>query len=443
MRNLLTSLLLLATLGTALAQDDIYNLRECIALAVDNNISVQQSLLDIKQAEIERSDALGVFVPRLNGNASYSVNTGASINPVTNEFQNQRFASFTAGVGAGLTLFDGLRNFKGLQRAKLSQLAAQYRNEKLVDDIALAVANGYLQVLFNKENVKVLVEQHNLTQGQIDQTQALVDAGVAPRGDLLELRATYAQEETQIINAQNAVLISKISLAQLLNLENYETFDIAQDDYELPPSDILNQGVGTIIDAAREGRFEIKIAEQNTLLAEKDYEIARGGYLPTLSAFAQYNTRYADNDFFNRDFTEQLYQNDGTAYGFQLQIPFLNGFATRNSVRRSRINIENNKLAAEQAELDLESNVYQAYNDALGSKAAYEASLVAVEAREQAFSFAQDRFDVGMMNSFDFTQAQVQLTNAQTTLLQNKYDYIFKLKTLELLSGVPVEQIKL
>ncbi|MEP0479555.1 MAG: TolC family protein, partial [Nonlabens sp.] len=86
---------------------------------------------------------------------------------------------------------------------------------------------------------------------------------------------------------------------------------------------------------------------------------------------------------------------------------------------------------------------YQAYNDAKGSKAAYESASSALEAREQAFDYARERYNVGLMNAFDFNQAQTALTNAQSSLLSNKYDYIFKLKVLELFNGIAPEELKL
>src|SRR5690606_10531614 len=101
----------------------------------------------------------------------------------------------------------------------------------------------------------------------------------------------------------------------------------------------------------------------------------RGAYYPTLSAFFGYNTRYADNDPLMRGFMEQLYLNDGIGYGLQLTVPIFNGFAVRNNVKRSKINLRNSEYLLEQAELDLESNVYQAYVDVQGSRKAYDAAV--------------------------------------------------------------------
>ena len=135
--------------------------------------------------------------------------------------------------------------------------------------------------------------------------------------------------------------------------------------------------------------------------------------------------------------------NDGISYGLSLNVPILNGFSTRNSVKRSEINIKRAEYQLEQTKLDLESNIYQAYVDAQGSAKAFEAAQTSVESQEQAYDYAQERYDVGLTNAFDFSQSKFRLSNAQSQLIQAKYDYIFKLKVLELYFGVAPEDIKL
>tara|TARA_R110002072_G_scaffold302406_1_gene485202 strand:- start:11764 stop:13080 length:1317 start_codon:yes stop_codon:yes gene_type:complete len=413
-----------------------WTLEEAVAYAVENNISVKQSELDLDLADIQKDDAIGRFLPSLNGNASINSNTGANINPVTNSFENTTFTSFTTGFQSNVTLFDGLRNLRQLQRAKMQQIASQYNLSQMKDDIALFVANSFLQILFEKENLKIIQAQIEITKEQLNRTNELVDAGVVPRGDLLEIKSTLANDEQRIVRAENQIRIGLINLAQTLLIKDYENFDIVDTDYELPVSTILDQSVSDVIQKAKETRYEIKIASQNLDIAEKDLQIARGAYYPTLSAFAGYNTRWADNDFFNRNFITQLYENDGTFIGAQLQVPIFNGLGVRNNVKRSKINIERANYQKEQAELDLESNVYQAYTDAQGSLKAYEAAVVAEEAQEQAYEYSKERFEVGIINSFEFSQALLRYENTQSEAIRAKYDYIFKLKLLELYFGI-------
>ena len=477
MRNLFTLLFTIFLVGTLSAQEKKWTLQECLQRALENNISIRQSQLDIEAADLDRIDAIGNFLPALNGQATNSWNTGLTQNVTTGVLQSQTTRNLSLGVTASLNLFDGLRNFKQLQRAKIAKLAAQYSLDKMEDDIALFVANGFLQVILNKENLKVLEAQNTVTTEQINQTRELVDGGVLPRGDLLEVQAQNAGELQSIVEAQNAVQISLISLAQTLLIKDYKNFDIADEGYEVAGEAILLNSPQDIIEKAKEERYEIKIAEENRKLAEQDVELARGAYLPTLGAFVNYNTRESgagrfldpvlDPDEPTRQigfvegteqvvvapntvstlgsplpFFEQLYLNDGISYGFQLSVPVFNGFATRNQVKRNKVNVKRAEYNLEQAKLDLESNVYQAYLDAQGALKAYEAAQVAAESQELAYDYAKDRYDVGLTNAFDFSQSKQRYDNAQIEMNRTKYDYIFRLKVLELYFGVPISELK-
>lgn len=476
--SLIAFALLTSFLGRA--QEKQWTLEECVNYALEHNISIKQTELDLENSDIDKLDALGNFIPSVNASASNAWNTGLTQNVTTGILETQTTRNFSAGVSAGLTLFDGLRNFKQLQRARISKLASQYALDKMKDDIVLFVADAYLQVLFNKQNLEVLKAQNEVTQEQLDRTKELVDAGSLPKGDLLEIQATNADEQQRIIVAQNNIKISLISLAQTLSIKDYENFNIVERDYDIFGTEIMENSVDDIIAAAKEERSEIKIAEANKDLAEKDVEIAKGAYLPSLDAFFNYNTRESgagriqtivqEPDEPTRQigvvestgevvvapsqptttttigsplpFMEQLWLNDGITYGLQLRIPVLNGFQVRNQVKRREVAVKRSQYELEQAELDLEANVYQAYVDAQGAFKAYEAALVAADAQEEAFQYASERYEVGLNNAFDFSQAKVRYENSQREVLRTKYDYIFKIKVLELYFGVPVSDLK-
>ncbi|MFN3969215.1 TolC family protein [Flavobacterium sp.] len=420
------------------AQQKKWTLEECVAYALENNISIQQSELDLKVSDVLKMEALGRFLPDISGTANYGINTGANINPATNQFENQSFRSASANINTGILLFNGLANWKNLQRAKINKLANTYKLDKMKDDIALSVANSYLQILFNKEQVKVLVNQNKITKENIKRTKELIDAGTVPAGDIYELQATDASQEQQIVNAQNTLFISKLGLAQTLLLKDYANFDIAVDDMNVPATEILFQTPEAIAIKAREVVKDIKIAATNYEEAQKSVSLVKSDYLPRLSGFVGYNTRWSQS--IPIGFVDQLSVFDGTNVGIQLNVPILNGFATRGNVQRTKISAERSKLLLDQAELDLERTVFQAYNDVLNAHKSYEAAVKTAEARKLAQNFSKERFDVGLLNSFDYSQALLTYENAQSEVIRTKYDYIFRIKLLEFYFGIPIIQ---
>lgn len=446
MKNIITTLVLLFAIFASQAQMRKWTLLECVEYAMEHNLTVEQFGLDLENAKIDKSDAVGNMLPNLNGSTSVSSNTGFSINPTNNLPTNSTAFNVNAGISSNVTLFDGLRNVKQLNRAKLNAIANQYRLDDLKDDIRLNVANAYLQVLSSKEQLKTFKAQYAVTEQDLKRTKELVESGVVPRGDLLEIEATAASQQQQVVNGEGMVLISRVNLAQLLQITDYENFDIADEEFEVPPSDILNNSAKVIFDKALSFRNDIKLSESFVGLAEEDLKIAKGAYLPTLSAFFQYGTRYSDvtqipdgnGGAYTPNFTDQLWIFDGISYGAQLNVPIFNGWSTRNNVKRSQISLEKAKLQLEQDKLDLETTIQQAYVDVGTFDKAYEAAQKTLEARRLAYEYAKERYDVGLMNAFDFSQAQSRVDNAEADVIRTKYDYIFRLKILEFYFGLPI-----
>ncbi len=445
--RIITALFVL-TAGMLSGQVRKWTLKECVRYAEDNNLTIQQFELDLENAEIDKSDAIGNFIPNLNGQLSGGGNKGFTIDPSSNRPTTEAINTANGSITSAVSLFDGLRNVNQLRRAKMNALSNEYRLQNLKDDIRLNVAVAYLQVLSDKETLKVSRAQLAATQQDLDRTRAQVEEGVLPDGDLLEVQATAANQEQQIINNENAVLLSRIALAQLLQITDYQNFDVADEDYDVPPSDVLDNSPKVIFEKALAWRNDIKVSEMNVELAEQDLKIAKGAQSPTLGAFFNYATRYSSNlvlpdpdnpgQTYTPNFGDQLWILDGISYGARIDIPFLNGFSTRNSIKRSQIDVKRAELQLEQDKLDLETNVNQAYVDVLNAAKNYEAAVKTLEARELSYDYAKERYEVGLLNAFDFGVAQARVDNAKAEVIRTKYLYIFRIKVIEFYFGLPI-----
>lgn len=482
MKASLTIVLLFSLIVSGYSQDTSiegkkWSLRDCVNYAIENNIQVKQNENNIALAEVDKKDAVGNFIPTVNINGSTQWNSGLTQDARTGVLVNQTNQTTFGSLSSGVPIYRGLRNQNELKRAELSILAFQYQLDKAKDDISLFVINAYLDVLFAKEAVNVAIPQVEITREQLARTNQLVEAGTLPRGDLLDVQATLANDEQNLIITENNVKLNLISLAQLLQLEDYSTFDIADEEIEtLPLINLADYSVDMIYSKALETRNEIKVAQTNIEIAEKDIKLAKGAMHPTLSGFFNWNSRYSDRDQITGSiidpdnptqvigmvettgdnvispnyiaeigaadsFFDQFDQNRGSSFGLSLQIPVLNGFRAANQVKRAKIGLEQQKYQLEQEELDLEKIIHQVYADAIGALKLYDASKRSLEAREVSFDYAQERFDVGVLNSFDFSQIKNQLVRANSDFLRAKYDFIFRVKLLEYYYGVPVQDL--
>lgn len=433
------------------AQSRQWSLEDCVKYALEHNISIRQSELDTQSAGIDKKAAFGSFLPTVSANASHSWNIGLNQDITTGLLKNQTTQFTSAGANVGIDIYKGLQNLNTLRKANLSIVAAKYQLQKMKEDIALNVANAYLQVLFNKENLKVQNNQLVIDTKQLNRTQELVNAGTLPKGDLLDVKATIAADNQKVINAENALLISKLSLTQLLQLNSFEDFDVADSNEFQMDQTILSQTPTSIYDKAKQERLELKIAQTNLEIAQKNVIIAKGAYQPTLRGFYNFNSRVSYADIALRDntgaiigtqsspkFIDQFSDNKGQSFGAQLSIPVFNGFAIRNNVARTKVSFEKSKIALEQQELELQRNVYTAFTDAKGALKAYESAIQALDARSESYNYSKEKFEVGLMNSFDLSQSQTLLSAAQSEVLRTKYDYIFKTKILEFYFGIPI-----
>jgi len=464
---IISAVLFLCTLVLS-AQMKEYTLEECVLIALENNISIKQSELDLESAEVDKSDAMGSFLPRVNAQSQHIWNNGLSQNITNGLIENltTQFSSF--GGNVGVTLFNGRQNINQLSRANLNLLARQYQLDDMKDDVSLFVANAYLQVMFNRELEQVQRYQLELAKQELERTQLSIDAGILTPVEIYEIEANIATQEQAVIQAENAYRLSRINLAQLLLITDYENFDIAKEDMDIPFSEILTETPKAIYEKALTLRNDIKLGITNLEIAEKDIDLAKGAQMPTLTAFYNYNTRISYSDRFIEtgnfietpigivqengavvvsqfpereitgpsSFSKQFGQNDGQSYGLSLNIPIFNGLAVKNNIKRRKLNLERIENQLEQTKLDLESTINQAYNNAKGAYKFYDASEKTLIARKQAFDIAKQRFEAGVMNSFDYVQARQRYQIAASDIVRAKFDYIFKLKVLEFYFGL-------
>ena len=468
--NKVASLIFCFLSFTINAQVKKYTLLECVNIALEKNIRIQQSEFDLEGADIDRGDAIGNFLPRINAQSQHIWNNGLSQNITNGLIENltTQFSSF--GGNLGVTLFSGKQNINQLARANLNIISRQYQLEDMKDDISLFVANSYLQVMFNKEFEQVQRYQLEIAKQELERTQLRISAGVQTQAEIYEIEANLASQEQALVQSENATRLSLISLAQSLLITDYENFDIADVNFNVPLSQILLEKPKKIFEKSLTLRNDIKVAATNIEIAKTDIDLAKGALLPTLSAFYNYNTRISYSDRFIEtgnfietpigvvkengslvvtqfperaitdplSFGDQFRQNDGHSYGLALNIPIFNGLSIKNNIKRRKLNLKRSETQFEQTKLDLENTINQAYNNAEGAFKFYEASEKTLKARKEAYLIAEKQFEAGVLNSYDFIQIKQRYDIAASDNVRAKYDYIFKLKVLEFYFGVEI-----
>jgi len=429
-----------STMGQEKAQEP-WSLEQCIKYAFDNNIQIKQQLLYVKSGEGNLFQSKMGLIPSLNATGNQSYNYDRAIGYSNNQPINGDLKNTSLSLSANVSLFKGLQKYNTIKQYEFDLLATASDVEKIKNNVALSVASAFLQILYSEELVATSNRQLDLSKLQVERTSVLVKAGSLPEGNLLEIEAQVASDELQLVNAQNQLDLAYLNLTQLLEIKIIEGFKIQKpvlDKFEEKLVELTPKGV---FETAQESMPQIKSANFRVLSAQKKLSIAKGGLSPSLSLSGYYGStaeKILDNNTAQTPFFDQLKDNVSKSFTFTLSVPIFNGWMIRNNISNSRILLDNAKLSFESEKNVLYKDIQQAYTDALAAQKKLKATQKSLLALTEAFRYSEQKFNVGLVTSVDYTTAKTKLSKAETDLLQAKYELIFKSKILEFYKGIPL-----
>ena len=468
----LTIIALISLISSLVAQNE-WTLEDCINYAIENNISVKRQELAATTAEKNHFQSYMELLPNLNANGQHYYNAGKAINYETYEYTDQSFQGGSVSVNSEITLFSGLQNFNTIKKSKYDLMSQLESVEKIKNDITLNIATAYLQILLYIELRDNAEKQLDITKEQVEKTKRLVEIGNAAKGDLLQIEAQLATEKAALIDGENNLKLSYLTLSQLLNLNSSDDFNIV-----IPTiTDItLEKELGSVNNIYNEAINllpEIKSAEYNVESSKRNVAISKGTLSPTLSAGYQYSSRYNElsnkldsmtmgissyptgvtasgDDIFNYtslshyassySYGDQLSDNASHAIYVALRIPIFNKWRNKNRIDQAKITLSDSKLNLDLKKQNLYKSIQQARAQALAAMERYKANVEAVESMEEAFRYTEQKYQVGLVDILEYKTAKNNLNKTKSDLSQAKYEYIFKTKILEFYKG---EQITL
>lgn len=416
-----------------------WTLKECVDRALEKNISIQQNKLNLELAKKEVEISKGNFLPNLNANTGSNVNFGTGFSPVTNSRVATSFFGGSLNMSSGINVFNGFRNTNTYKQAQLGVESSLYDLKKIENDVSLFVVNGYLNVLFAKENLIVAKVQYEISKNQIEAAESRFKSGVIPKGELLNVESTAATNLQTLVAQENALDLALLNLSQLLQV-TAEGFGVSPVDVGTPTANLFYKTSTTVYEKSLERLPEIARAKLAIENADLNIAISKSAFLPSISAQVGLSTNYGFNlnlptGFNNTPFADQLVDNFGYGFGFNMNIPIFNRFQTKNRVAQSLINKEIFETRLESEKLNLKQTIEQAFLDVKTALKTYEAAKISLESQQEAFKNAQERYNFGAMTLFDFDQVRTRIVNAEATLIRSKYDYVFKTKVLQFYSG--------
>jgi len=421
-----------------------WSLESCINYAIDNNIQIKQQALNVNYYQNQLNQSKYDRYPNLNGNMGYSFNFGKTITG-NNTYSDENSSTIDFGINSEVTLFNSFAKQNTIKKREFELQATLQDLEKAKDDISLAVVQAYLEILFNKELVATSKEQLEITQQLIENNKKQVEAGNMAKGKIFETEAQYANEELTLTNYENQLSLSLLNLMQLLELEVTESFDIA-----IPNFDAIELGTellasSIVYSKALSERPEILSKELQLQGIEKENAIAKAQLYPSLVAggsyYTLYNNTYTYYDPITYQATDKIPfgdQLDGNRRGslyLSLRIPIFNGMATKTNHQNSLINYENATYELQLEKNNLLKEIQQVHANAVAAMKKFYSSKKAVESTKEAFRYVEEKFNLGIVTPLEYNDSKNKVTNAQSSFIQAKYEYIFRIKILDFYNG--------
>jgi len=435
--SVFTLMLAASMINPSSAQQRI-TLKRATELVIENNLQIKQAKFSEAISEVNLNQSKLAVLPTLNANSGLNFNYGRSIDLNSNQFINRAITSNNATVISNTNLFQGFRRMNEISQNKLQLEADKSNTQKVKNDLVLAVVTNYLSVLNAQDLLTASKQQLDIANQQLDIEQKFFDVGNRTLADLAQSKSQVATAELNVTNAKNQVDLAFLDLAQLLELDPSIPFEI-----EKPQIDnIINVNAAySAVDVFKTASLnfpDIKLAAFRKQVFEKEIDIAKSGFLPSLSLQSGLNTRYSNGTFFDTSFGEQVRENFNQFIGFGLSIPIFNGLAAKSNVRRANINFQNAMVSEQLAKNNLNKVINQAVYDLRAAEKRFYSAQTAYISSKEAFNVIEQRYAVGLVNSLDFNQAQTNLNRAQFDQIQARYDFIFRSKVIDFYLGNPI-----
>jgi len=446
---------------------ETWSLEKCIEHAATNNLQVLRSDIAVEQAKINEHQVKQQRYPSLSGAGSYSVNFGRSIDPTTNTFETKTLQGNNFSLNTGAPIYNGFQIKNTITQRSFDILSSQSEKEAIINNLALTVAQAYLQILLNEDQLKIAENRLETTKRQLERTNKLINAGQIAGVNRLPIEAQIYSDEQTIINAANLVQGAYLNLKTQLNLEADYDLKIVRPEAIVPEQYSLETlDLGTLYNNSLSYQPQIKANDYRIKSAEKAIEVAKGARQPSLTVFGALNTNYSDIakkrtavptttdipvtfmgqtgiiEFPSQDivaenypYFNQLGDNFGQSLGLRLSVPIYNNGITNANIQRAELNRINADYTAKQAKLQLKADIQNTLANARAAEKEVKASEKTVEAQQLAYESTEKRFNLGAATSFEYTETKDNLDIAKANLVTAKYKLLFQLKALDFYAG--------
>ena len=425
----------------------LLTLEECINIALENNIDIKRAKNNAISAKAGYDQSKMNFLPNLSAGASHSWNEGLFFDQTAQGLVNNTTLNGGGSLNTSVTIFNGFSNVLNMSQRKLQYQAAEQTIETNIQFTEAQVVSVFLQVISAQEQLKITEQTLDLLNQQLDQQEKRLSAGVGNMEQVYNFKSQVAQQKLLIINQQNNLASSKLSLIQLLLLDttqDYEFAGITANDVDLE-SEI--EQYGSVFERALGYSPSLKSSKYSLEASKKSLKASQYAWMPSLTASASMGTSWSSNSKArdeNGDFilpiqveklSNQFESNVQKGARLSLNIPLFTRFQNKTGVQQSKIAMLNSELNYEQQKNNLTNQVQQAYLALVNAQTSHVAANESLINLNTAFEFSKTRYENGTINFVTYLQSLNNKNRGELTLVQAKYGIMLRKLILDIYTG--------
>ena len=438
MKKILIILLCIVNYALCIAQG--WTLDSCISYAQQQSYSVIRANMAVKNAEIAERSARLAMTPSVNAGIGENLSFGL-VEGVNNVRENRTQSTTSFNASVSMPLFTGLRVTNQIKRTGAELQAALAEVETAKENVELNVITYYLQAIYYREMQSVQKQQLALSEQLFERTQLLVVEGRKSESELYEVEAQVAQNRQALTEAENSYRLALVDLCQLINYKDVEGFVSEMSDLsdQSDLSDMSDSQFSTILPTPEDvfahavaNRPSIEAQRNRVASAEFAVKETKAEFYPQLNLNASWGTGYYHTfNGNNPAFGNQFVDNGSEVIGLSLNIPIYNRMQVRHAVKRQQIALDEARLSEQEITDRLYKDIQSAYYNALAAQEKHTAAQKSRESAAKALEFAQSKYELGRLSTYEYNEAQTRLYRAEAELTQAKYEYLLRTRILE------------
>lgn len=426
----LLGLLLLSLQMQAEDSSKAWTLTSCIEYALENNIDIRKSRLNLESAELSTQYARAQLYPNLSANISQGFTNNAFV-------KGSSAYTGSYGLSASMNLYRGGINWNNIRQQQLYEQSGAYNLEAAELNLKMSLFQVYMQLLYSAEAVDLYESMVAMSEYQCDRGERMLEAGSISKADYAQLESQLASDKYQLVMANNSLRTMKMELRQLLEITGFDDFNVATPEVDevlvLRPLDDFQ----SIYYVALNSLPDIKACRADSMATAYELKKARGGYFPTITLNADVATGH--NTASDYSFGDQLKYGLNEGVGLTISIPIFTNRENKNAVEQAKIEQRNAVLTMADTEKTLRTELETLYNNAVAAQSQYIAAKEQLKSLEISLELIEQQYELGLKNTLELLTEKNNYLQAQQNLLEAKYDGVINVELLNLYQGKDLE----